>query len=347
MDAKGTVVADRIRSLRVARGLSQAALAKRMGMKPSQLCKIELGHHGLSGSSIRRLADALNVTIAELMGEAELVCASACPAAAVRREPGDQVRVLADELSAATVAEVAKAASACDEKTSAAKVALGVGVQSSLQLVYPYGVSEDAAELLARDMRHALGIGCAPIVNLEAVLEMHGVRIARHAFAKQFQSGAFYNPSSRTLTIVLNEANTRERNGYRLAYELGAAAAFAMSGFETVRDDGAVHRFLRRFSAAFLMPEETVRKDVAQSGIAPDGWSFDLLVMMKSHFAVSAEAYALRLESLGLIVPDLRVQLRDRLRSYYRRHPTAMEPQPKDPSFLAILPKVAKGANGK
>lgn len=95
-------MADRIRSLRVARGLSQAALAKRMGMKPSQLCKIELGHHGLSGSSIRRLADALNVTIAELMGEAEAVRAPACEAAVdVRREPGDLVRVLAYELGAA------------------------------------------------------------------------------------------------------------------------------------------------------------------------------------------------------------------------------------------------------
>ena len=110
-----------------------------------------------------------------------------------------------------------------------------------------------------------------------------------------------------------------------------------------MRDDGAVHRFLRRFSAAFLMPEETVRKDVAQSGIAPYRWTFDLLVMMKSHFAVSAEAYALRLESLGLINPELRVKLRDDLRAHYQKNPKAMEPQPEEQSMLAILKAVAKG----
>ena len=61
-----------------------------------------------------------------------------------------------------------------------------------------------------------------------------------------------------------------------------------------------------------------------------------LLVMMKSHFGVSAEAYALRLESLDLIVPELRIQLRDRLRAHYERHPNDMEPKPKDRSYLAI-----------
>ena len=42
------------------------------------------------------------------------------------------------------------------------------------------------------------------------------------------------------------------------------------------------------------------------------------------------EFFALRLEELGLIVPDLRLNLRDRLRAYYKKHPKAMEPQPKD-----------------
>lgn len=341
MEHEETTVADRIRALRRSRGLSQAALAKRMGMTPSQLCKIELGHNGLSGASLRRVAEALGVTIAKLMGEPgeELTQVRKAPA----REVGELVRVLVDDLPGAKVSEVEQVARAYEAKLVRAEEGLGVMSQTSLQLVYPYRVDEAAAELLARDMRAALGVGCVPVVGLEAVLEMRGVRVVRHAFAKQFQSGSFFNPQNRVLTIVLNAANTQERNDYRLAYELGAAAVFAMSGFGTIRDEGTVHRLLRRFTAAFLMPEEAVRMDVARSGIAPDRWTFDLLVMMKSHFAVSAEAYALRLESLGLIVPELRTRLRDRLRAYYRRHPEAMEPQPRDSSTLAILTAVGKG----
>lgn len=336
MKTSGNVLADKIRSLRLSRGLSQAALSRRMGMKPSQLCKIELGHNGLSESSIRRVADALGVTIAELMGEAEERREPVCEGRVGCCEGGELVRTLLDELPKKMVEEVATLAATYDEQMNAARMRMGVGVQSSLQLVYPYGVDEEAAELLARDMRHAIGIGSAPIENLETVLEMHGVHIVRRAFAKQFQSMSFFNPVARTLTVVLNDANTVERNGYRLVYELGAASVFAMSGFRMVRDEGVVHRLLRRFTAAFLMPEEAVRKDVAQSGIMPDRWTFELLVMMKSHFGVSAEAYALRLESLDLIVPELRIQLRDRLRAHYERHPNDMEPKPKDRSYLAI-----------
>ena len=333
-------LSDRIRDLRRARGLSQVVLAKRMGMTPSQLCKIERGCNRLSESSIRRLAGALGVSVATLLGESEGVAVSLSVVSQVQSvDSGELRRVLADELPRELVAKIAKAACEYHAKVCAVKAKLGVMLQSSVQLVYPYGVDEESSELLARDMRHALGLGCAPIANLETVLEMRGVRIVRGKFPSQFQSGSFYDLKARVLLIVLNQSNTSERNVYRLAYELGAATVFAMGGFETIRDEGAVHRLLRRFTAAFLMPEETVRMDVAQSGIAPDAWTMKLLVMMKSHFAVSAESYALRLESLGLIDPELRVKFRDELREYYRKHPKAMEPRASQGTIIGAMVK--------
>lgn len=335
------VIADRIRSLRRARGLSQAALAKRMEMTPSQLCKIELGHNGLSESSIRRVAEALGVTIAELMGETKLG-KQVHEKPVVKTDQGEVVPIMGSDLPSEFIAEVGAHALAFDAQMVDVKETLGVMGQSSLQLVFPYGINEEAAELLARDMRYSLGVGCVPVMNLETVLEMRGVRIVRRQYPQRFQSGAFYNARHRSLIIVLNESNTQERNDYRLAYELGAATLFAMAGFKTIRDEGVTHRLLRRFTASFLMPEETMRMDVGQSGITPEGWTMELLVMMKARFAVSAEAYALRLESLGLINPELRVKLRDDLRAHYQKNPKAMEPQPKDQSMLAILKAVAK-----
>lgn len=162
-----------------------------------------------------------------------------------------------------------------------------------------------------------------------------------------FQSMSFYDTSCHTFSIVLNSRNTRERDVYRLAYEIGAVTAFAKAGFSTIRDEGETHRYLRRFSAAFLMPEESVRRDVAQYGITPGNWTFDLLVMVKERYGVSAEAFALRLEDLGLIMPSVRTKLRERLHAYYAAHPKAMEPhgkskQGRSAGRLAIL-KAAKG----
>ena len=94
----------------------------------------------------------------------------------------------------------------------------------------------------------------------------------------------------------MNKANTPERNSYRLAYELGGAVRFASSGYTTVVDEGAEHRFLRAFAAAFLMPEEAVRSAVARLGVKPAGWTMQSLVDGKERYGVSAEAFALRLE---------------------------------------------------
>ena len=181
-------------------------------------------------------------------------------------------------------------------------------------------------------------MGSQPRVDLAPVLESVGVRVVRVRCPAAFQSAAFYNTVRRTLSIALNEFNTPERNLYRLAYELGGAVRFASHGYSTVVDEGSEHRFLRAFTAAFLMPEEAVRGAVARLGVAPRRWSMDALVYVKERFGVSAEAFALRLENLGLIMPSLRQALRDELRAGYKAHPHSMEPHPpKNQTLVDIM----------
>jgi Zn-dependent peptidase ImmA (M78 family) len=87
--------------------------------------------------------------------------------------------------------------------------------------------------------------------------------------------------------------------------------------------------FARSFAAEFLMPEESVRFAVSQLGIRMNDWTLEMVVYLKSKFNVSAESFALRLESLGLISEHLRQKTRDELHSYYKSHPKAMEPEPR------------------
>ena len=346
-----------IKKLRLKRNFSQAELSRRAGMQPAQLCKIERGRNGLTASTLRRLADALDVPVSMLLGENESAC-SACGVAggtdapAVRLTKGDFVPVFASAvLDEAVAAEVSK----CERELLESECRLGVVPHTAVRLVYAYSVDERAAEILARDVRVSLGLGSQPCSDLVPVLENAGVRIVKLRGPGVFQSASFYNVARRTLSIALNASNTVERDAYRLAYELGGAVLFASHGFKTVADEGAAHRFLRAFAAAFLMPEEAVRGAVARLGVRPDGWTMSVLVWTKERFGVSAEAFALRLESLGLVAPSLRLSLRDGLRARYTTHPRSMEPHPpKNQSRLDILKAieseqgryVAAGTNG-
>lgn len=332
-----------IRRLREEGNLSQLELSKRAGMSAAQLCKIERGCNELTSSTMRRIAEALGVPVSALLGER--MPAGEVPNTTDNRNGNDGTSGLGDFMP--VLSAQAAAESVLDElvnvesKISAEEERLGIVGQTALQLVYPYATDLQSAELLARDVRVSLGMGHQPMPDVARVLEGVGVRVITLRRSASFQSASFYNAARRVLVISLNAANTAERNAYRLAYELGGAVRFASAGYRTIADEGAEHRFLRDFAAAFLMPEAAVRGAVARLGLRPDSWTMQSLVYVKERFGVSAEAFALRLESLGLIAPSLRQKLRDELRARYKAHPRAMEPHPpKNQTCLDVLREI-------
>ena len=66
--------AERLRAQREMKGLSQAELAKRSGLQPSAVSHFETGRRAPSFDNLRRLADALSVTIDYLLNRAEEPC---------------------------------------------------------------------------------------------------------------------------------------------------------------------------------------------------------------------------------------------------------------------------------
>ena len=76
-------IAERIRTARTSRGWSQKELATRAGIHPVVLNRLEKGHKaGVQAETIRRLAEALQVTSDYLLGlkdemESELLAAVA------------------------------------------------------------------------------------------------------------------------------------------------------------------------------------------------------------------------------------------------------------------------------
>ncbi len=60
-------IAETLRAWREARGLSQRALAERAAMPYPMIARLELGQTDPRLSTLRRLAEALNVTVGELV----------------------------------------------------------------------------------------------------------------------------------------------------------------------------------------------------------------------------------------------------------------------------------------
>jgi len=58
----------RLKQLREARGLTQAALAKRTGVSRAYLARLEIGRHDPPLSTLEKLAKALRVKVGRLLG---------------------------------------------------------------------------------------------------------------------------------------------------------------------------------------------------------------------------------------------------------------------------------------
>jgi Zn-dependent peptidase ImmA (M78 family) len=112
-------------------------------------------------------------------------------------------------------------------------------------------------------------------------------------------------------------------------FEKGCAIKQGVLDHYGIGTINAMADFAREFAAEFLMPEESVRFAVLQLGIRPNDWSLKMICTLKARFNVSAEAFALRLEALGLIEKYLRQRIRDELHEHYKTHPKAMEPAPR------------------
>jgi transcriptional regulator with XRE-family HTH domain len=63
-------VGERLRTLRITRGLTQTDLAKLVGSHQTALSQVEVGRRGVSLDQIMKLAKALKVTPDEILGQA-------------------------------------------------------------------------------------------------------------------------------------------------------------------------------------------------------------------------------------------------------------------------------------
>ena len=64
---KNLLVKNRLTSLRLQAGLTQAKLARLIGVRPHSICNMENGEHGISDGAARRLCDVLGCSPTDLL----------------------------------------------------------------------------------------------------------------------------------------------------------------------------------------------------------------------------------------------------------------------------------------
>ncbi len=330
-------IGEKIKAIRKEKNLKQGELAKKLKMTSAQLCRIEGSKNAPSIKTLARIAKALDMTLAELMEDNSGVPQIPMGDSSSNTRTYANTTTTSDNIP---IIPVRNTGDSADETTDILKQVastitqyvsleseLGIQSATTLPLRFNFSQDEHGAEILARALRTACESGTAPFVNLPALLESKHIRIVLVRTSPIIQSRSFYDTVNHIVVLALNKTLPPERQLYRIAYELGYVCIFGAGGFSTVIEKPFTHKFVRRFAAAFLMPEEAINALVTQLALGPTNWTMKMLLQLKHRFGVNAETFAHRLEKLGVLAPSLRKRFKEELRVYYEEHNNT-EPPP-------------------
>lgn len=201
-----------------------------------------------------------------------------------------------------------------------------------LPLILPFEPDYNGMEQLAYQVRKYFDTGDAVIFDYFELFENYGFRIIVFPFqrtAADMDSISFYEPAFHNAFFFLNSRKNSEKQLFSLALELGKIlianqmrikkTALFHESSDTGSDKRPInsHRAARRFAATFLMPKDAVQTTVGQLGIAPDQWSWELLLRIKHRFGVSTESFLYRLDELKLITGQLTKQFQEQIKIHY------------------------------
>ena len=308
-------VGSRIRQLREIQHVSQIRLATEIGIRAGPLGWIEKGKHLPSGRVLYRIAKQLNVRIDDLFQEKN-VWDSVVPAAS------DTAPVLLPPLDngAGLNSEPVKAAHIICQAVAEAVLNLedlcGAVKTADIPLYVPFAPTEIGAEHLAASVRQNLGIGNAVVYDYLELLENAGLRVVFLDMPEGCSTFCGFDRQNRNAFFFMNSQLKKqpEHQVFRLIFELGRIFWHtrklngANAGDETVvlAEGEALDetQFARRFAAHFLMPANAVQKTVWQLGMTPKAWTWEMLLRLKRRYGVSAQNFAMRLQSLNLSWSD-------------------------------------------
>ncbi|HMP96894.1 MAG TPA: helix-turn-helix domain-containing protein [Kiritimatiellia bacterium] len=315
-------IGDQVRLFRRLQHLTQVELARRIGMKPGPLNAIEQGRHVPTGRVLLRLAEALGASVDDVLGRGWVSDrvgekpATYLTGAVDGERPYAQPMRLRDDPPPDP--EVELFLDGLVREFLALEDACGAQKCASIPLRHPFTADDRGIELLAQQVRQFLGVGHAVIFDYLELFENAGLRVVFCPLPRAFGSLAYYDAVHANAFFFIKERQSVERQLFELAKRLGAIYLHTGGVRYPEGSPPDSLRIARKFAAFFLMPEAAMRATVAQTGIAPDRWTYALVLRLKHRFGVSAESFVIRLEELGLITAPLAKRFKTRIRRHYQ-----------------------------
>lgn len=337
-----------VRSWRKARGLLQKELATNANMNVTQLWALEHGRFSPSIKTAERIANALGITLMELLsspdghgnspdkadGEKKRLHTPICEIMPVLKS-SDGVPGIDTSTQERLIAQIEKARE-FESKHSAL-------TPTNLPLSSQVSTSEAGAEQLAYALRAHLDIGSAIVHDTIPLFESYGVRVLDAELPEKPDSISFYDTRNKNFTVFIAEQFKKKpwRRDFLLLTEIGRAFLFTRHDHLPYHETARSRRFAHHFAATFLQPESAVRNAVYSLNIKPDEWTYELLLRMKERFGVSAEAFAIRLKELALITrrkaDEYIKQIKQHYKSTANAEPMAKKRSPGRVHDLAAL----------
>jgi len=195
-------------------------------------------------------------------------------------------------------------------------------------------------EAIAGALRDSWSLGAGPISCVTDVLEEHHIHVLEIdtegaldgvAAVARDDSGAI-----RAAAVVSRRGLPGDRQRLSLAHELGHLVMQ-----ESPDVDGEKAAF--RFGAAFLAPEELVRRDV---GATRRKVSLGELILLKSRYGMSIQSLVYRLRDLGIISEGGATALWKQInaRGWKQEEPNPLDPERPQWARRAALRAIAEGS---
>lgn len=331
----GSAIGERIKVLRRVRHLTQAELARRIGIRAGPMNALEKGRHIPSGRVLYRLAEVLDTSVDSILGLGGMrtvgrgsvpmyVAEAGASYGAAQQVESWPMAVMAalsgdpelGESGQAVVDQVIHAFLALEDLCGAQK-------RAHIPLFVPFSRVGNGVEMWVQQVRQVLGIGQAVIFDYLELLENAGLRIVFCPLPDKVQSVAYYDARNANAFLIVRQGLNVERQLFELIKRLASIYIYTRRAYGQfpVNEAGALDdlHVARQFAALFLMPAQAVRASVMQLGVKPDEWSYELLLRLKHRFGVSAQAFLMRLGELQLISEKVAAELRGLIEGHYQR----------------------------
>jgi Zn-dependent peptidase ImmA (M78 family)/transcriptional regulator with XRE-family HTH domain len=294
-----SLLGEKLKHARMARALTQDAVAEKMNLARTTLVAIEKGERRVKARELAALAELYGRKLSEWLGE-EPVSAPLVP----------QFRMPTREMKVSEAAVVA----AVDELEGLARDYLALEKLTGFALLRRYpspyqidgpGMSADfRGEEVAAAERTRLGLGDGPIHDLRAVLEDEvGLRVFFLELPGMI-GGIYAFNEELGGCIAVNRKHPASRGGWSLTHEYGhflstryAADVSLWNGDPWGKS--VAERFADAFTKNFLMPRTGVNRMLSET-VSNHGKGITAadVLTLAHQFRVSAEAMFRRLEEL-------------------------------------------------